>query len=247
MTLPPVVEPRTYRTVDEDDRFKVFRVIVETSDLYVKAHSNLEAQTEDLIRTCRSQIERAIERRREFLVSLLPVPADPGDAAVVLRMIAAAEKAGTGPMAAVAGAVAEFVGKALLKWSPEVIVENGGDIFLKIAKPVVVGIFAGQSPFSGRIGIVVEPSPMPIGICTSSATVGPSLSLGRADAATVISKDVVLADAVATALGNRVQRGQDVSNAVEWALKVPGVDGALAILGEKFSALGQIEITPIEI
>ncbi len=160
-------------------------------------------------------------------------------------MIRAGKKAGTGPMAAVAGAVAEFVGKELLQWSPEVIIENGGDIFLKVARPILVGIFAGNSRLSGRLGIQVEPTILPIGICTSSGRVGPSLSLGVSDAATIISKDTALADAVATAMGNRIRSDRDLKAAVEWAMTIPGVEGALAAIDEKMAVLGDLELAPL--
>ncbi len=242
---PTLYEPRTYRDPEDTDRFKTFRVVIETSDLYVKAHSSLEKETDALIRECRDQIKWAIERRPDFLKSLVPLEEDAADSPVVLAMIRAGQKAGTGPMAAVAGAVAEFVGKGLLALSPEVIVENGGDIFLRVGRPVTIGLFAGNSPFSGRIGIKIESTPIPLGICTSSGTVGPSLSLGIADAATIISHDVPLADAVATGVGNRVHGPGDLKGAVEWGMKVPGVVGALAILGEKIAALGDIELIPL--
>jgi uncharacterized protein len=245
MPEPVLYEPRTYRRFDDRDRFKTFRVLVETSDLYVKALSDLRKETEELTLLCRSQIQEAIKRRVEFLRSLVPVPEDPADAPVVLQMIRAGTRAGTGPMASVAGAVAEFVGKGLLRFSPEVIVENGGDIFLKIAEPLAVGIFAGGSPFSNRLGILLEPTPVALGICTSSATVGPSLSLGKADAATIISRDAAFADAMASALGNRIQHARDLKKAVEWAMTVPGVDAALAVAGDKIAALGDLELVPI--
>lgn len=246
MSAPVVYEPRTYRDFDETGPFKTFRVVIETSDLYVKAHLVLEKETEELIRTCRGQIEAAIARRPEFLKSLVPIEQDPADGPVAAKMIKAGKKAGTGPMAAVAGAVAEFVGRALLRKSPEVIVENGGDIFLMVAQPIVVGLFAGASPFNNRVGIRVEPTAIPLGVCTSSGTVGPSLSLGIADCATVVSRDVALADAVASGLGNRIQGPSDLGRAVEWAMKVPGVDGALAIIGDRMAALGDIELVPLK-
>ncbi|MBI5248541.1 MAG: UPF0280 family protein [Desulfomonile tiedjei] len=243
---PPVIyEPRTYRSFDKHERFKAFRVVIETSDLYVKAHSRLEKETEELIRKGRAQVEWAVAKRPEFLTSLVPVDEDPSDAPVVLRMIRAGKKAGTGPMAAVAGAIAEFVGRELCLLSPEVIVENGGDIFLNVQAPVVIGLYAGKSPFSGRVGLKVDATAIPMGICTSSAKVGPSLSLGSADAATIVSPDVALADAVATGLGNRIHRESDLKAAVEWALGVPGVVGALAILGDKIAAQGDLELVSI--
>jgi len=245
MTAPAVYEPRTYRDFGPTDRFRTFRVAVEQSDLYVKALRPLEKETERLIRRCRAQIEDAISRRPDFLTTLSPLEEDPSDSPVVFRMIRAGQKAGTGPMAAVAGAVAEFVGQGLLQWSSEVIIENGGDIFLRIAHPVVVGVLAGNSPLSNKVGIKVEPTTLAIGVCTSSAKVGPSLSLGAADAATIISRDVCLADAVATALGNRVSRPEDLKKAVEWALSIAGVDGALAILGNRIAAVGNLELVPL--
>ncbi len=238
-------EPRTYRDFDESDGFRTFRVVVETSDLFVKALCSLEKETEALIKKFRAQIEWAISRRPEFLRSLVPIEAGPEDSPIVQSMIRAGKKAGTGPMAAVAGAVAEFVGKELLQWSPEIIIENGGDIFLKVARPVLVGIYAGDSRFSGQVGICVQPTPLPLGICTSSGRVGPSLSLGVSDAATVMSKDVALADAVATAMGNRIRSGRDLKAAVEWAMTVPGIEGALAALDNKMAVLGDLELVPL--
>jgi len=245
MTAPTIYEPRTYRDFEGSHRFKSFRVVVETSDLYVKAHSALEKETEELIRSCRGQIEAAIARRPEFLKSLTPIEEDPADAVVAVKMIRAAKKAGTGPMAAVAGAVAEFVGRALLQMSPEVVVENGGDVFLMVAQPIVVGLFAGNSPFNRRVGIKLGPTPIPVGVCTSSGTIGPSMSFGIADCATVISRDVSLADAVASGLGNRIQGPSDLGSAVEWAMKISGVDAAVVVLGEKMAALGDIELAPL--
>ncbi len=245
MIEPVIVEPRTYRDFSPGDRFKTFRVRVETSDLYVKAHAILETETEALTKQARSWVEQAIERRNEFLKSREPLDEAPKDSFLASRMIAAGRLAGTGPMAAVAGAVAEHVGRGLLEHSPEVLVENGGDIFIRVEDPIVVGIFAGESRFSGRMGIRIEPGPLPIGVCTSAGTVGPSVSLGKADAATVISRNVPLADAVATALGNRVSSSDGLKAAVEWAAAIPGVAGVLAIIGEQIAAQGDLELVPI--
>ncbi len=245
MSAPTLHEPRTYRDFGNADRFVAFRVVVEQSDLYVKAHRALHKETEELTKACRSDIVAAIARRAEFLKSLVPIDENPKDAVIATRMVKAGLKAGTGPMAAVAGAVADFVGQALLKLSREVIIENGGDIFLKVDHPIVVGLFAGKSPFGDRMGLQIEPTALPLGICTSSATVGPSLSLGRADAATVVSRDVPLADAVATALGNRIKDAGDLKNAVEWALSIPGVDGALGVIGDRIAAAGNVELVPL--
>jgi uncharacterized protein len=240
-----ILEPRTYRSFEENDLFTNFRVVVETSDIYIMALKNLEAQAKALIIECRARIEDAIHRRAEFLTSFNPIDPDPLDSPVALRMITAGTKAGVGPMAAVAGAVAEYVGRYLLPMSSEIIIENGGDIFVHVKHPVVIGIHAGKSPLSDKIGVKIGPTVIPAGVCTSSGKIGPSTSLGKADAATVVSLDVSLADAVATGLGNRINAARDLESAVNWATNINGVVAALAIFEDKMAVSGDIELTPI--
>jgi ApbE superfamily uncharacterized protein (UPF0280 family) len=240
-------EPRVYRDFSGDERFIVFRVAVETSDLYVKALVPLESETEALVRLLRGQIERAIERRPCFLTSLAPIEPDPEDAPIVAMMVRAGKKAGTGPMAAVAGAVAHCTGTALLEKSPELIIENGGDVFIKSALPTTVGIYAGASPLTGRIGIEVPPGDIPMGVCSSSGKVGPSFSAGAAHAAIVIAPDTALADAAATALGNRIRGPDDLEWALEWVLTIEGVRGAAAVIEDRFAACGEVKIVPTDL
>ena len=127
---------------------------------------------------------------------------------LVKEMIRVSTLANVGPMAAVAGAMAEFVSKDLLKISKQVIVENGGDIYLATSRERTIGIYAGTSPLSMKLGITISPEDSPLGVCTSSGTVGPSLSFGKADAVCILSKSAALADAAATAVGN-VVRGEE--------------------------------------
>ena len=239
-------EHRSYRSFERHDVFTSFRVVVETSDLYIRALKNLENEARSLIIECRSQIERSIARRPEFLTSLDPIDAAPFDTPVAIKMIHAGKKAGVGPMAAVAGAVAEFVGRNLLASSDEIIVENGGDIFIHVKRPIVIGVYAGETTLGARFGIKIGPTVIPTGVCTSSAKIGPSTSFGRADAATVVSSDVSLADAVATGLGNRIKTTKDLESGVQWACKVDGVQAALAICEDKIAVLGDVELVPIE-
>ena len=149
-------------------------------------------------------------------------------------------------MAAVAGAMAEYVGLDLLAaGASEVVVENGGDIYFCRTQESVVGIFAGTSPLSNRVGLKIAASLMPLGICTSSGTVGQSLSLGEADAVTVLAKDTALADAVATLVGNAVQPGQSLELALAKGPTVPGVLGVVIIRGEELGAWGEVELVPL--
>ena len=160
-------------------------------------------------------------------------------------MIQAATPAGVGPMAAVAGAIAARVGRALLAFTDEIIVENGGDIFMHLHRPATVSLFAGRSPLSHKVGLRINPEPETWGVCTSSGTVGHSLSLGQADAACVVAHDTALADACATALGNRVASAAAIQGALDWVGGIPGLKGALVVVGEHLGAWGQIELVPL--
>ncbi len=145
-------------------------------------------------------------------------------------------------MASVAGAMAEFVGSDLLPFSPEIIVENGGDIYLKSLKERVVGIYAGKSPLTGRIGLVVRAEDTPLGICTSSGTVGHSLSYGRADAVVVLAKSATLADAAATAIGNLIVQSDDIPKGIEFARGINGLSGVLIIKDDNLGLWGGVKL-----
>jgi ApbE superfamily uncharacterized protein (UPF0280 family) len=217
-------------------------VAVKETDLYILAQSVLEQEAREAIIQLRQQLEAYISANPLFQTSLVPLPADPRAPQIVKEMLAAAQAAGVGPMAGVAGAMAEFVGAALLPFTPEVVVENGGDIFLQTSSERKIGIFAGRSPLSMRVGIRVPAERQPLGVCTSSATVGPSLSLGKADAVCVISPSATLADAAATALGNMVQGKGDIEQALEAGSKIPGVEGAVIIVDDALGAWGRYEL-----
>jgi hypothetical protein len=160
-------------------------------------------------------------------------------------MAEAARKAKVGPMAAVAGAIAKFVGLELLAFSEEVIVENGGDIFLKIKQNRKVGIYAGTSPFSEKIALEVAAREKPFSVCTSSGTVGHSFSFGKADAVVVIAENASLADAAATAIGNVVKEISDIEQGLKVAKTIRGLDGVLIIKGDHLGALGKVKLVPL--
>jgi len=169
------------------------------------------------------------------------------DAPQIVRAMASdAEKVGVGPMAAVAGAVAEWVGRELLPLSREVIVENGGDIFLKTARVRSIGVYAGEaSPFTGKIALEIRPEETPLGVCTSSGTVGHSLSFGSADACIVISPSTPLADAAATAIGNRVKSTADIPQAIDFARSIEGIRGAVIMKDDQIGFWGEVKIVPV--
>jgi ApbE superfamily uncharacterized protein (UPF0280 family) len=238
-------EPRRYRTRMARPGLKGFPVAVKETDLWVLAARDFSTEVRELVIQERQQLEAYIAGHPGFVTTLVPWPADPFAPPVVREMIEAAAVAGVGPMAAVAGALAARVGRHLLPLSPEVIVENGGDIFLAITHPATVALWAGKSPLSQRVGLNLDPSLSPLGVCTSSATVGHSLSFGRADAACVLAPSAALADAAATALGNRVRGSDTIPPALEWVASLPEILGAVVIVGEKLGAWGLVELVPL--
>ncbi len=235
-------QPRTYRHWIEGKDLTPFNVTVKETDLYIRASSNLQKKARRLVLKYRRQLEGYIKRNPVFQESLEPLHVLEDAPAIVKAMAEAGRKAGVGPMAAVAGAIAEYVGRELLDFSPEIIVENGGDIFIKTIRKRTVGVYAGESPLTGKIGLEIEPRDTPLGICTSSGTVGHSVSYGRADAVVVVSTSAALADAAATAIGNRVQNHEDINNAIELGRGIDGLKGILIIIGEKVGVWGNIKL-----
>ncbi|MCU0597718.1 MAG: UPF0280 family protein [Desulfobacterales bacterium] len=222
-----------------------FQVSVKETDLWVQAEKNLECETRELVLKYRAHIESYIHENPEFLSSLKPWRIKGIAPKIVCDMALAGQLAGVGPMAAVAGAVAEYVGLELLGSSSQVVVENGGDIFLKTERPIVSAIYAGASPLSLKIGISLKHSGAPIGICTSSGTVGHSYSMGKADAVCVVSNSCALSDAAATAICNHVDSAGAIGRAIAFGKQISGVSGIVVISDDKIGMWGDIEIVPL--
>jgi ApbE superfamily uncharacterized protein (UPF0280 family) len=238
-------EPRFYRHWVKDDDLVSFELTVKQTDLYIRSRRNLKNKALDSVGKHRDSLESYIARHPIFLTTLEPYQAEGGAPAIVQEMARVSQLTGVGPMAAVAGAIAEAVGRDLLAFTPEVLVENGGDIFLKTTKKRLVGIYAGDSSLSKRIALEIMPRETPLGICTSSGTVGDSLSLGNADAVIVVSPSTALADAAATALCNMVKAADDIPQAIEKAQSIAGLQGLVVIIGDKMGVWGKVRIVPI--
>ena len=240
---PPL--PRFYRQWIKDNDLTYFNVVVKQSDLYIGAGHNLKVKALKSLLKHRISLEKYIEHHPQFLTTLEPYQVEANAPFIVREMSQASQIAGVGPMAAVAGAIAEAVGKDLLAFTPEIIMENGGDIFLKTTKKRLVGIYAGQSSFTGKIALEINPGETPLGICTSSGTIGHSLSLGSADAVIIVSSSAALADATATAIGNIVKTKENISQALEKAQEVPGLQGIVVIVGNEMGVWGKVKIVPL--
>lgn len=238
---------RTYRTLSDPGSLISSFVKIKDTDLHILADLEVSELAGRLALQYRLQIEKYIQQHELFGRTLTPLPQDMLAPPIVKEMLAAGQAAGVGPMAAVAGGIAEYVGKDLLKnGCREVMVENGGDIYINRSADCTVAIFAGESPLSLRTGIKLSGDRMPIGVCTSSGTVGHSVSFGLADSVTVIAGSTALADAAATRLGNEVggvlQGGGRIKKALEKGRDIIGVLGVVVICGEKIGAVGDVEL-----
>lgn len=235
--------------LDQDELVSSF-VTIKDTDLHILADREVSEIARGLALQYRLQIEQYIDQHPEFAYSLFPLAADPLAPVVVREMLKAGTLAGVGPMAAVAGVIAESVGKALVqKGCLEIMVENGGDIYLHRSSDCTVAIFAGESSLSLKVGVRVKKESMPIAICTSSGTIGHSLSFGLADSVTVLARSTALADAAATRFGNEIGRNasQDsgIKRTLDMSRDIPGILGVVAICGEKIGAVGDVELVSI--
>lgn len=238
-------QPRTYRNEAGKAGLSAFRVVVKETDLHIQADKPLEAAARKSVLRHRGILENYIHMYPEFAMTLVPWTGEGPRPILIDEMIRAGRQAGVGPMASVAGAIAACVGNDLLMDSKEVIVENGGDLFIKTLEPVVVGLYAGEPVPGLQMGIRAGGGDFPSAVCTSSGVIGHSLSFGHADAVCVVSASCALADAAATAIGNHVKNAGDIPKAIELGRRIDGIQGILIIAGGKIGAWGSIELVPI--
>lgn len=238
-------EKRFYRNLIKLEDLVTFKVAIKETDLFVSSRRELKEEASNAILKYRKQIEDYIRKNPIFQRSLKPLPVDGKAPEIIRTMQEVSLKTGVGPFASVAGAIAEFVGREILKYSKEIIVENGGDIFLKTSRKRRIGIFAGESKFSNRLALEILPDETPLGVCTSSGTVGHSLSFGRADAVVVVSKSCSLADASATSIGNLIKKKKDIPKGIEKAKGIVGLTGVVIIKDDKLGIWGNLKLTKV--
>lgn len=246
---PAAYSKRDYRlAIAAEDLVSSFVTVKET-DLHILAAENVAEAGYDFVHRYRNQLENYINAHPDFLTSLVPLEQDILAPPIIKGMLRAATAADVGPMAAVAGAIAEYVGRDLLGLGlQEVIVENGGDIFLARNRECIAAIFAGQSPLNQKVGIRIPARLMPVGLCTSSGTIGHSLSLGKADSVTVLAPSALLADAAATRLGNEVsiEGEENINDVLAVARKIPGLIGVVVICGKHMGAWGGVDLVGLD-
>ena len=236
---------RSYRSRFSNDERRWFCVKFLESDLWIGVDSgsyraSMEADTYAMLVDLRRQMDAYLLMDPQYKTALTPYDAGLQAPEILIEMSRVSHKTGIGPMSAVAGAVAKKVAEFL--GTKEVIVENGGDIYAQAASDMDISVFAGQSPLSEKIGLHIPAADFPLGICTSSGTIGPSLSLGRADAVMIVCKDVLLADSYATAMANRIKTVNDLQSVIDRISDLPDILGAIAVKDDRMAITGCYEL-----
>lgn len=231
-----------------------YQVVVEQTDLWIISHADLSSAVSAHVSRLRGGLKAYIMAHPEFAHSLTPVAVQEGAEPLVKDMGVAAGRCAVGPMAAVAGAMAEHTARRFVPQSPDLLVENGGDCFIYSTKPRSVGILADPSQ-NATVGLAFEADDFPLSLCSSSATIGHSLSLGKGELAVVRSPSGAFADAAATALCNMLHSADDLGRAIEqakaWAEPVPEnenmrLDGVFVQCKGRIAVWGAMELTAIE-
>ncbi len=236
---------RTYRSHHKKKGLVSFNITVKETNLNIQAQTDLTDIAIKAVLNCRNYIENYIKLYPEFATSLVPLKQSETAPKIIKKMIKAGKLTGTGPMASVAGIVAEQTGKALLPYSREIIVENGGDLFIKSDTETIFTVYAENTPFSMTCGILVGKQDTSYGICTSSGTLGHSKSFGKADAVSVLSESCSLSDAAATALANKVTKAGDIQKTIDIGRAIPGIKGIVIIKGENIGLWGNLKIVKL--
>jgi len=236
---------RFYRDWSRDKKFHSLHVTAKETDLQVFSSKKVKIDfLQQRIRAYRWEIETYINKDSRFLTSLKPVEVDAQAAPIVKEMSQQAKKANVGPMNTVAGAIAEFLGNDMLKAGyKEVIIENSGDIFLKVNHIHKMGVYVGRSKLWNKLQLVIKPKDTPLGISTTSGTIAHSMSFGAADSVVIISKSASLSDAVATLVANRINSKDDLQRALDFARSVKGVLGVIIILKNNLVTWGKVEFS----
>lgn len=219
---------------------RLYRTFVHKEAVFRICCDEFEEVTSEIKRQ-RKILEDYISVHRQFQMSLTPVELKPDAPDSAVRMARAAKLVGVGPMAAVAGVMAQMAAEAAIKKNcGEVIVENGGDIYLRTFEQVVIGLYPGNCGVTGRFALSLQGSDTPISICSSSGKMGHSMSLGMCDLATVVSKDAALADAGATQAANLVKTIDDVEPTLNRIAGIDGIDGVIIVKDGQVGLAGKL-------
>jgi hypothetical protein len=234
-------EERFYRQ-HISSKFKI-EVTFKESDLLISADKEIDKErARDILKKYYTEIENYIRKNPKFLTSLSPLEEDKEAPPIIRDMIKCSSVTGIGPFSSVAGAIALYVGKEILQFANEVIIENGGDIFLKIKEDKKIGIYLGERSKIETISLKISKRDYSFGIASSSSYIGHSLNFGRVDLVTVVAKDAIIADGFATAFSNRIKKERDIEDVLKLAKNNPLIEGMLISFEDKIFIWGDLEM-----
>ena len=223
-------------------KFKM-EVSFKESDLLICSDKEIaKEKAQNILVKYYEQIEGYAMKNPLFLTSLSPLEIDQTAPPIIKEMIESSKVTGIGPFSAVAGAVAQYVGGELLNHCRELIIENGGDIFLKINEDKIIGVYLGQEFKINNLNLKVKKRSQAFGVASSSSSLGHSLNFGKADLVSVVAKNIIIADGFATAISNRIKKLEDVDKILAEAKDKLPIEGLLVAFGEKIFLWGNLEV-----
>ncbi|WP_320129045.1 UPF0280 family protein [uncultured Sphaerochaeta sp.] len=241
-------ESRTYRQKMGSSRFNSLSLSIGESDLWIGYQPSL-VDTDSMVHEAARYVRKLRNEildypDKTFLSRYTPLENSEPTTALIEAMLKASCCSKTGPMASVAGAIAQALGiylkeKFLLT---EIVIENGGDLYIDVLQELSVKLIAPGNPLSGKLSLVVDVLHSPLGICTSSGKIGHSHSFGKADAVMVACHEASLADAYATAFCNRVQTKLDVQRICNEMNTHADIISAVVLLDDKLALCGELEV-----
>lgn len=231
-----------YRSDIKFDEKYNWRIVYKYSDMFISCDKDISFKLEKLVREVYDVLESFIIEEKSFKSSLSPIKIREEFPPLIKKMCQKADIFNVGPMASVAGAVCDYIAAGVDKYCHRLIIENGGDVFIKSNKDVDVGVFLKNENFKNKIYLKIKAKQTPCGICSSSGIFGHSLSMGKSDLVVVLSKSTISADAAATAIANKITKPADIEGAIEYYKKIKDVKGMLIVKDKMLGIWGDIEL-----
>lgn len=239
----PYADRDIYRNNIKTEGKYCFRLDYKYSGLHIVCDRDIESELEEPVRSFYSDISKASARQPGFEKSLSPLDVGSDPPLIVKEMCDAGKVFNVGPMASVAGALCDHLARRFEDRCSFLMIENGGDVYIKTDESIEVGIYTENTYFKDRLVIRIDASQTPCGICSSSGNIGHSLSLGKSDLVTVMSRRTTIADAAATAIANIINKEEDIDKAIEYFKNSRQIDGLIMIKDKRIGLWGQIRLT----
>jgi len=219
-----------------------WRITYKYSDLLVSCNKDVSFRLERLIKEIYDLLESCIKKEPVFEKSLIPLKLKEYYPPIIRRMCREAAIFNVGPMATIAGAVCDYIASGLESYCRRLIIENGGDIFIKSDRDIDIGVYLKNKYFADKIYLRIKAGDTPCGICSSSGMFGHSLSLGRSDLVVVLAKSTISADGAATSIANKINTPGDIDTTITDYKNVKDIMGILVIKDDKLGVWGNIEL-----